>query len=293
MVNGYRFRGFTLIELIIVIVLIGIVAVMVSQILSRPFMAYRDTSERAELVTMATNAINHMAEELRTAVPNTIRVADDQVLEFVPIRYAGRYRDGNPGDKNALSVNIPDKEFNNLGNIDDSSGYRLVIYNTGVSGFYNRINGGSPANRGPVTAPDNTVTIEDCDTATCGDTVTVDHITLSKSHRFDSVGSGSPSHRFYLFNYGVVYHCNPNTGTNNIMRYEDYDFTTSQVTSRSTLSASATRTAPLLEHVTACSFSFDPGNSSYRSATVQIQITLQDDRNTVQLAREVHIWNVP
>lgn len=85
-------RGFTLIELILVIVLSAIVGVMVSTVLSRPLEGFVAQSRRAELVDIGASALNRMQRDIRQAVPGSLRVsADGQALELLLIHSGGRY----------------------------------------------------------------------------------------------------------------------------------------------------------------------------------------------------------
>ncbi len=67
--------GFTLIEMIVVIVITGIIAGVVAVFLKAPVQGYIDSARRAELTDIADTAIRRMARDVRTAVPNSVRVA--------------------------------------------------------------------------------------------------------------------------------------------------------------------------------------------------------------------------
>jgi len=83
--------GFTLIEMIVVIVVLGIVAGVLGGFIYQAVNAYRDTSERSELVDRARVALERLAREVQHAVPNSIRVvAGGTGVEFVTARSGGR-----------------------------------------------------------------------------------------------------------------------------------------------------------------------------------------------------------
>src|SRR5690606_38103456 len=89
----------TLVELIMVIALAGIVAVMISTVMSRPLQSFVDQSRRAELTDLAATALNRMARDIRLAVPNSLRNesgcspgSECRTLEFLEISAGGRYR---------------------------------------------------------------------------------------------------------------------------------------------------------------------------------------------------------
>lgn len=89
-----RARGFTLIELIVVIVLLGIAAVSFTMIFTGTVGGYLDTAGRADSATAARIALDRMGRELREAMPNSVRVNDDgSCVQFLPILGSSVYTD--------------------------------------------------------------------------------------------------------------------------------------------------------------------------------------------------------
>lgn len=87
-------RGFTLIELVLVIVIgAAMTAVLVS--FFRPAIAgYLASRARADLTEQADAALGRIARDVRSAVPNSIRMPDSQCLELVPTSSGGGLRTG-------------------------------------------------------------------------------------------------------------------------------------------------------------------------------------------------------
>ena len=85
-------RGFTLVELIMVIVITGIVAGMVAVFIQKPIEGYFDTVRRAVLSEEADSALRFVSRDLRSALPNSIVCAGSSV-SFVSIRSGGRFRE--------------------------------------------------------------------------------------------------------------------------------------------------------------------------------------------------------
>ena len=73
--NFVRERGFTLIELVVVMVLTGIIAVLVGRNITRPVEGFIDLGRRAELVDIAELTLRRMTREIHLALPNSVRVS--------------------------------------------------------------------------------------------------------------------------------------------------------------------------------------------------------------------------
>ncbi|WP_287146428.1 type II secretion system protein [Aeromonas sp.] len=92
-------RGFTLVELVMVILLLGIMATFSSQFIGIGTQIYGDASSREQLMSDARFAMERLNRELRDAVPGSERIEDqdgnwlDQgpCLRFWPISNSGRY----------------------------------------------------------------------------------------------------------------------------------------------------------------------------------------------------------
>lgn len=117
--NPASSSGFTLIEMIMVIVITGIIGGMVAVFLKAPIQQYMDVSRRAELTDIADTALYHLAGEISTAVPNSLRVAGCggiPCVEFLPTRDGGRYRAATAsGSGDILDFTIADSSFDIVG----------------------------------------------------------------------------------------------------------------------------------------------------------------------------------
>jgi MSHA biogenesis protein MshO len=85
-------RGFTLIELIMVIVIGAVLAATLAVFLRPAFDSWIALRTRAELSHQATNALRRMRDEVRAAVPNSIRSPGSQCIELVPTLTGARLR---------------------------------------------------------------------------------------------------------------------------------------------------------------------------------------------------------
>lgn len=85
-------RGFTLVELVMVITITGIIAATVTIFLKPAIDSYFDTRRRADLTDMADTALRRMGQDIRRAVPNSIRLQSSTCFSLVPTVSGGRYR---------------------------------------------------------------------------------------------------------------------------------------------------------------------------------------------------------
>ncbi len=120
-VPALRHQGFTLIELILVITILGVISVSVAQVISLSAQIYTTGAERTRLVADARFIILRLEKELRNVVPNSVSFDSSLgCLSYYPIKESGTY----VGDafNNPLHVVIFDSQLSE----DDV----LVIYPT-------------------------------------------------------------------------------------------------------------------------------------------------------------------
>lgn len=86
--------GFTLVELVMVIVVGAIVAATVSSFIKPTIDAYVNTRLRADMSDQADTSLRRMLRDVRRAVPNSLRVPSSQCFQLVPVVSGARYRMG-------------------------------------------------------------------------------------------------------------------------------------------------------------------------------------------------------
>ena len=135
--HEHRESGFTLIEAIVAIVVLGIVAGIVAIFMRGPIQGFVDSTRRAELTDAADLALRRMGRDLRLALPNSLRAVPNG-FEFIITSGAGRYRDVGDGSTggNVLSfTSAASTDFDVLGQMPTlatgASGDFIVVYNLG------------------------------------------------------------------------------------------------------------------------------------------------------------------
>lgn len=93
-VTRHKQNGFTLIELILVIIVLGIVSINISGIMRSAMDAVVTVSEREDLVREGSYLVERFNRELSNAVPNSVRISGNALvhcIEFVPLKWSTIY----------------------------------------------------------------------------------------------------------------------------------------------------------------------------------------------------------
>jgi MSHA biogenesis protein MshO len=268
-------HGFTLLEAVLVIMLTGIVGVMVSTFIRQPIDAYVDLGRRAELTDAADVALRRIARELRTALPNSVRVdASGTTIEFLPVRSAGRYRAAptttNTGDVLDFS-SASDGSFDVLGpTVAAQSGDQLVVHNLGLPG--------ADAYEG---TSRRALTTTGASLSSLGYTVGGTQFPYA-----------SPHQRFHVVSTPVSFGCTPLAGgAGSLRRYAGYPIQATQPTS-TLASLSGAGNALLTGWVAACSFTYS-GSTTTRNAVVTLRLTLMNGGESITLLQQVQVEGSP
>jgi|GEM_PF-1488106 len=130
--NRNKEKGFTLIELIIVVVLLGIVGVMGASFISEAFKGFFDTDIRMEMYEEGKSAMVRMEREIHIALPNAVQI-NGNGIEFGVIdensmaNVFGQYTETSPSGSASITDRTAGLPLNTL----------VSIYNTEWAIFAN------------------------------------------------------------------------------------------------------------------------------------------------------------
>ena len=283
-------QGFTLVEMIMVIVITGIIGGMVAVFLKAPIQQYMDVARRADMTDIADTALRRIGRDLRLALPNSVRVTTGacpvttanpggagtcSFLEFLPTSGGGRYRADTGGGAGcpaspsgeALDFTVADACFGVLGGMPAgfafAAGDMAAVYNLGISGA-------------TAYAANNTAAID-----TAASTSSIVKLSAAKYFPFES-----PNARFAIINKAVSYVCDTTGRT--LMRYTYSIAGGGQPTSALALGNLLAGNVGAV-----CNFSYDAFEVAQRSGLVTMNLSITENNETVTLYSATHVSNMP
>lgn len=229
--------GFTLIELVITIVVVGIIAGVLFPVIYFGTESYRQQVARTELQSRGRLAMERITREIRQAVPNTVRISTtasaDDTLEFGRTVFLSRYVAISGGSapftlQDNTGMSIPSAPF-------------VVLYNTSPADYY-----AYPAS------------------------LTTFQVTAvgANSVSFNAAIKPDPPSKRYQLSEGPVSYAPDGSG--NLMRYAGYDPGDNHL-------VAATDVDTLIDSVTSIQFRYSPGTLSNAGlVTILMQVSKGD-----------------
>ena len=252
--------GFTMVELVTVIAVLGILAVGTVRFISDSSSGFASTIARAELAGDTRFALERLSRNLRDALPNSVRT-NGTCLEYVPVVSASTYL--------SLPVALAAGSFRAVPfDPPVAGGVRVAVFpDTGVYSL------GTPAMISPpvtVSAPD------------AANEVTV---TFASPHRFVTE---SPEKRVFLVLDPVSY-C---VDAGRLWRYQGYGFLALQAAPGGLPDARPERSLIAEQVATPAPFSL-AGATLTRAAVVAIDVTFERGDDRIGIQHLVQVRNVP
>ena len=297
-------RGFTLIEMVVAIIVLGIVGTAFGVFIVPAINANQAVERRAALVDSAEIAVRRMARDIRIALPNSVRVSyvagTGFAVEMIPTIDGGRYCLG--GDANCagaaqiLAIGSSDTDFDILGCFHNatftgatfpSTAFRLVVGDSNGAVY-------SAAGTNAVVTPTATsITLSTvngggagsgaCGASSGASTSYRHHLALSAAQTFPN---GSSRRRVFIIQTPVTYICNIAAGT--LTRY--YSYAISGTAPTPTSPPAGATSALVTDRVSACTVTTltpDVQAQGY----VKLSLSLTNAGETVQLNHETELDN--
>lgn len=262
-------RGFTLTELVMVIVILGVIAAISTRFIQFSTQGALDTANRQRMALTAGVASEIISRSLRSALPGSIRIsAGGQCIEFFPIVAGSRYREGSGG----FRPRQPLDSFDTEGFTGDPDGAPWVfVYPYAEPGFPDELYGSSAETRAALSS------VSGSDPAT---------IDLDGTHEFPEE---SPQRRVFLTSEPVSFCRGPGSQEDYLFRHTGYGYASSP--SRPSDGQKEVVAAPLTGDF---NFSFTPPNRQ-RNGVTTFEFALESDSSAESLTvkQEVQIRNVP
>lgn len=252
-----RARGFTLVEMVVAIILLGILSMVMVPLLQLPMSAHLSATRRAALASELDVTVSRLRADLAQALPNSVRVRQvgaRHYLEYLEVRASGRFRAASapgpqscpatctaPGANDVLEFACSESCFTTLGPLDGAApvaGTDWVVVNPLGPGIPNGnpYFGGSGMPVGGIKSRLQSIAPAGTDQRL---TITPHSFALAPANR-----------RFYVVATPVSYECNP--ATQRLTRYWGYPVAAAQPAAF----GGAATSAPLATRITACRFAY-------------------------------------
>lgn len=264
-------RGFTVVELVVVIVIMAVLGVGVAQFIVNTSDSYVSTALRDRQGSAARAVVERISRELRNALPNSVRTSgDQQCLEYIPVLGGSIYTE--------IPLITAASSFSSIPFTSSQAAPtpgRVAVYPINTDATYNL----SSASGATISS---LVDSSREDLASTG----VVSVELTQPHRFPL---DSPSQRWFMVGNPVSF-CFSGT---RLFRYQEYGYLVSQPAPGGFgVGNEQTPDRTLLTNGATGSFVVIPA-SLQRNALVQMELDLRERGEGISIIHEVQLRNVP
>ncbi|WP_257713232.1 PilW family protein [Vibrio neptunius] len=256
-------RGFTLIEMVISITLLGIVGLFVGEVVRQSLVLYSDSSNREALIQQGRFATERLRREIREAIPNSVVVANN-CIEILPITNSAIYMDLPTVAATSASIRV-------LPVVKSiSAGERVVVYPTDAAELRQNISGVGQIAQ----------VSTDVDFSASGAMTSMVNVNLTVSAGFTTL---SPADRLYFYRDPVAF-CLVGT---ELLRYSNYAL--DRATLDPALLGQGVRIAGNLAAVNFVVAS----PQLQRNGLVKMELTFSDNGEQIRFDHDALIYNTP
>lgn len=269
-----RSKGFTLVELVTVITILAIVSVGIGSFVVMGTRIFIDSSLTDQVLSQSRYALQRMTLEIRTALPNSIRVAErnqTQCIEFVPTITSTSY----------LQLPFQEDAIQNSGVVFKDKGNTLIRSNSRIYVF-------PTSNDDVYLADSDKRSVRYAEIKNVNDDGDTLGLTFANAVQF---AEKSPSRRAYVVSQPVSYCFNGIA--DQIIRYQDYGFNRNQPMTIADSQGSLLATN-IVNDINSGDFVFyfEPA-SLVNNAIVQLAPRFSIGGEAIQYQHQVQVINVP
>lgn len=273
-------KGFTLVELVTVIVILGVLAVSTTSFIQFGTKSYTDAVDREELTSTARFVIERLNREVRNALPNSLRVVNGsgkKCLEFIPIADSAIYLDipvmPEPASNTVTLVPFASARVKNSS--------RVAVYALNANDIYGN-------NNGVIHGFDSLSPLLNRNQLNDSSPAVV--LTLGNASNPIHFRADSPSNRLYFIESAVAY-CLEN---DELYRYKNYTNSAVDNTPIRNNNAVEKNWSLMAEHLRNTVLPFNVVDATLRrNALVLIQLHFFVNLENIVFSHEIQVPNVP